>query len=66
MGQVGDDAFGHFLANTLRDNQVDVSALRFSSAARTALAFVSLKVDGERDFMFYRHPAPTCSTRPAK
>lgn len=57
MGQVGDDAFGHFLAKTLRDNQVDVSALRFSSAARTALAFVSLKADGERDFMFYRHPS---------
>jgi fructokinase len=57
MGQVGDDAFGHFLANTLRDNQVDVTALRFSSAARTALAFVSLKADGERDFMFYRHPS---------
>ena len=57
MGQVGDDAFGHFLARTLRDNQVDVSALHFSSAARTALAFVSLKADGERDFMFYRHPS---------
>jgi fructokinase len=56
MGQVSDDAFGHFLAITLRDNQVDVSALHFSSAARTALAFVSLKADGERDFMFYRHP----------
>jgi len=38
MGQVGDDAFGHFLAQTLRENGVDVSALRFSTAARTALA----------------------------
>ena len=26
-------------------------------AARTALAFVSLRADGEREFMFYRHPS---------
>jgi fructokinase len=57
MGQVGDDAFGHFLANTLSANGVDVSALRFSDKARTALAFVSLRDDAERDFMFYRHPS---------
>jgi fructokinase len=57
MGQVGDDAFGHFLAQTLCENNVDVAALRFSPEARTMLAFVSLRVDGERDFMFYRHPS---------
>jgi fructokinase len=57
MGQVGEDAFGHFLSQTLRDNGVDVSTLKFSTAARTALAFVSLKADGDRDFMFYRHPS---------
>ncbi|MBN1484013.1 MAG: fructokinase [Chloroflexia bacterium] len=57
MGQVGDDAFGHFLAQTLAEVGVDVSALRFSSEARTALAFVSLRADGERDFLFYRHPS---------
>ncbi len=57
LGQVGDDAFGHFLAQTLRDKGVDVSTLKFSTDARTALAFVSLKADGERDFMFYRNPS---------
>lgn len=57
MGQVGDDAFGHFLAQTLEEARVDVSALRFSDRAHTALAFVSLHADGERDFMFYRHPS---------
>src|SRR5258708_5261325 len=64
MGQVGDDAFGHFLAQTLRDNGVDTAALRFSPEARTALAFVSLKADGERDFMFYRHPSADMLYRP--
>jgi fructokinase len=57
MGKVGDDAFGHFLADTLAEAGVDVSPLRFSTEARTALAFVSLRVDGEREFMFYRHPS---------
>ena len=57
MGQVGDDAFGHFLARTLHENNVDTTELKFSPHARTALAFVSLKADGERDFMFYRHPS---------
>ena len=64
MGQVGDDAFGHFLAQTLRDNGVDTAALRFTPEARTALAFVSLKADGERDFMFYRHPSADMLYRP--
>jgi fructokinase len=64
MGQVGEDAFGHFLGQTLQDNHVDISALRFSEAARTALAFVSLKADGDRDFMFYRHPSADMLFRP--
>ncbi len=64
MGQVGDDAFGHFLAQTLQENNVDVSAVKFSTEARTALAFVSLKADGERDFMFYRHPSADMLHRP--
>jgi fructokinase len=57
MGQVGDDAFGHFLAQTLAADGVDLTGLRFTSEARTALAFISLKADGDRDFMFYRHPS---------
>jgi fructokinase len=57
LGKVGDDPFGHFLANTLAEAGVDTAPLRFSSEARTALAFVSLRADGEREFMFYRHPS---------
>lgn len=57
IGKVGDDAFGRFLARTLSENDVDISALCFSDKARTALAFVSLGAGGEREFMFYRHPS---------
>ena len=57
VGKVGDDPFGHFLAQTLAEAGVDTGPLRFTTQARTALAFVSLRADGEREFMFYRHPS---------
>src|SRR3954447_23988227 len=57
MGMVGEDPFGHFLADTLAGAGVDIAPLRFTTEARTALAFVSLRADGEREFMFYRHPS---------
>jgi fructokinase len=64
IGKVGEDDFGHFLAQTLQQNGVDTSALRFADEARTMLAFVSLRADGERDFMFYRHPSADMLLRP--
>lgn len=45
------------LADMLKKNKVDNSGVRFDSYARTALAFVTLRADGEREFMFYRHPS---------
>lgn len=38
--------------------------MRFSSEARTALAFVSLPEDGEREFLFYRSPSADMLMRP--
>ena len=64
IGKVGDDPFGHHLADVLRTEGVDVSQLRFDDGARTALAFVSLSESGERDFMFYRHPSADMRHRP--
>ena len=57
LGQVGDDPFGHYLSGVLAEEGVNIDGLRFSSEARTMLAFVSLGDDGERSFMFYRHPS---------
>ena len=65
LGQVGDDAFGHYLADVLKDEGIDVRGLRFSSDARTMLAFVSLQTSGERSFMFYRHPSADMLMTPA-
>jgi fructokinase len=64
IGKVGDDPFGRHLATVLAEHGVDVSQLRFDDEARTALAFVSLTQEGERDFMFYRHPSADMRHRP--
>lgn len=64
LGQVGDDPFGHHLAEVLKKEKVDVSGLRFTSEARTALAFVSLTKEGERSFVFYRHPSADMLMKP--
>ncbi|WP_088347177.1 MULTISPECIES: PfkB family carbohydrate kinase [Rhodomicrobium] len=57
MGKVGDEAFGHLLVDTLAREGVDVAPIRFDERARTALAFVTLTAEGERDFLFFRHPS---------
>ncbi|HLU21623.1 MAG TPA: carbohydrate kinase [Bacillaceae bacterium] len=53
-GKVGNDPFGHYLKNTLDELKVDTSMLLFDENHPTTLAFVSLKDNGERDFVFNR------------
>lgn len=57
LTQVGNDPFGHYLAGVLDAEGVDISGLRYSDQANTALAFVSLGEGGERTFSFYRKPS---------
>ncbi len=57
VAQVGDDEFGYMLVDVLKENQVETRGCRFDANARTALAFVTLRSDGEREFMFYRNPS---------
>lgn len=57
IGKVGVDEFGYMLADILKDNNVNNEGMRFDPGARTALAFVTLRNDGEREFMFYRNPS---------
>ncbi len=53
IGAVGSDEFGCFLREQLESNGVDARGLVHSPLGSTPLAFVSLKEDAERDFMFY-------------
>ena len=57
VGMLGEDMFGEFLLQSLRDAGVGVRYVRTTSRAKTALAFVSLDAGGERSFSFYRSPS---------
>jgi fructokinase len=57
LTKLGKDAFGDYLLDTLGDVGVDISHIKQTTLANTALAFVSLKLDGDRDFSFYRNPS---------
>ncbi|XP_020223313.1 fructokinase-2 [Cajanus cajan] len=64
VGKLGDDEFGHMLAGILKENGVRGDGITFDEGARTALAFVTLRADGEREFMFYRNPSADMLLRP--
>ncbi|RWR92726.1 Carbohydrate kinase PfkB [Cinnamomum micranthum f. kanehirae] len=57
IGKFGDDEFGHMLVDILKKNGVNGDGVCFDPDARTALAFVTLKKNGGREFMFYRNPS---------
>ncbi|MBP1990905.1 PfkB family carbohydrate kinase [Paenibacillus eucommiae] len=56
IGKIGRDPFGTFLKQTLEEVGVETAVIE-SDEAKTGLAFVSLRKDGERDFLFFRDPA---------
>lgn len=57
LTQLGNDPFGHKIADELAAYGIDTSAICFTDEANTALAFVSLAEDGNRTFSFYRKPS---------
>ena len=61
ISKVGDDTFGHLLANTLKQAGIETKGIIVDPAVFTTLAFVSLDASGNRDFSFARKPgADTC------
>ncbi len=66
LGKVGDDPFGHFLADTFAGAGVDTGGVVFSKTERTGLAFVSLAANGERDFCFFRNPSADMTYLPSE
>jgi fructokinase len=57
VGMLGADMFGNMLLSQLQGAGVDTQQVKRTTAAKTALAFVSLDAAGERSFSFYRPPA---------
>ncbi|MBV9849225.1 MAG: hypothetical protein JO250_06005 [Armatimonadetes bacterium] len=64
LSKVGDDSFGEAIVQTFGARGVDTSRVIKDPAARTGLAFVSIREDGERDFLFYFDPARDLALRP--
>lgn len=56
IGKVGQDAFGHWLHDTLAREGVETRGLRFEAETRTTLVFVALRDEHTPEFVFYRNP----------
>ena len=57
LTQLGKDAFGDHIIESLKESGIDTSHILQTSAYDTSLSFVSLREDGNRDFKFYRRTA---------
>lgn len=55
-GCLGDDDFGHFLLDTLKQHRVQPLCPELTKQAVTTMAFVTLDEQGERSFTFARKP----------
>jgi fructokinase len=56
VGKVGDDAFGHYLADVLQREGVEVRGMRYDLEARTGMAFIAMPDENSYDMLFYRNP----------
>lgn len=64
IGKVGDEVFGHHLADVLKQEGVDVSGMRFDREARTPLAFIAMPDVNSYEILFYRNPGADMRLRP--
>ncbi|GHU74767.1 fructokinase [Clostridia bacterium] len=56
LGQVGEDAFGHMLADCLAGWGVRVHGIRFDAQRRTTMNFHAKPNPTETEYLFYRNP----------
>lgn len=56
IGKVGDEAFGHHLADVLGQEGVDIRGMRYDTFARTTANFIALPDENSAEFLFYRNP----------
>ena len=64
MGKVGDDLFGHHLAQVLAREGVEGRGLRFDAQARTTMAIIAMPDENTAEFVFYRNPGADMRLRP--
>ena len=64
IGKVGDDIFGHHLADVLAAEGVGTAGVRFDDEARTTMAIVGKPDENTAEFVFYRNPGADQRLRP--
>lgn len=64
IGKVGDDAFGHHLAEVLKAEAISLQGLRFDDEARTTMAFIAKPDEHHAEFVFYRNPGADTRLKP--
>ncbi len=64
VGKVGDDAFGHYLADVLCREGVDVRGIRFDPQARTTMNIMAQPDVHSYVCLFYRNPGADTLLRP--
>jgi len=64
IGKVGEDAFGHHLADVLKAQGVETRGTRFDANARTTMAFIAKPDENTAEFVFYRNPGADTKLRP--
>jgi fructokinase len=57
MTLVGPDDFGAFVRARLQAEGIDVAGVGVHRTAKTGVTFVSVGQEGQRSFLFYRHPS---------
>ena len=61
IGKVGNDHFGKYLIDVLKQNDINTSGMKISQLYNTTLSFVHLDENNERSFCFYRNPGADTS-----
>jgi fructokinase len=56
IGKVGNDAFGYFLADILRQEGVNIRGIRYDDKARTSMNFMAQPDPNTYTCLFYRNP----------
>jgi len=64
IGKVGDDPFGHWLADVVRRAGVETRGLRFDPAVRTTMNLLAQPDANHYDCFFYRNPGADTCLRP--
>jgi fructokinase len=64
VGKVGDDPFGRFLIEGLKETGVDMAYIFQDKDVRTTAVFVAVWDDGHKDLCFYRNPGADMMLRP--